>query len=197
MSSALIPYGRRQVLPGRCRTPDRRQGGRPPAGYATALTAALTSAEVQGGKRRLSYSVTPTAPVVWSRITLSTIAADGDDLDRRSLPREAARCFPAGNGSRRCNLGIKPILWVWRGTFGDREGWSITSKFGASQSAPHRRHGGDRPDRVSAHPADLGDGRIAVCRIDGARPRIESLAQGNRRHLVGFAEYRGRAPSRI
>ena len=82
------------------RPPDWRQGGRPPAGYATALTAALTSAEVQGGKRRLSYSDTPTAPVVWSRIPLSTIAADGDDLDRRRLPREAARCFPAGNGSR-------------------------------------------------------------------------------------------------
>jgi hypothetical protein len=48
----------------------------------------------KGGGEGLRQFRTPTVPVVWSRITLSAVAADGDDLDigRRWLPRDAQLC---------------------------------------------------------------------------------------------------------
>jgi hypothetical protein len=53
-------------------------GDRQPRGQSLPTAALAFTDEVQGGGEGLRQFRTPTVPVVWSRITLSAVAADGE-----------------------------------------------------------------------------------------------------------------------
>jgi hypothetical protein len=75
-----------------CAGPDRRQGGRPPAaGYATAPTAALAFAEVQGGSEGWAIQMPRLRPCV---VVLSAIAADSSGRSVMASQRRARWCRP-------------------------------------------------------------------------------------------------------